>query len=238
MVEVLNASTGTNNSTQNKFAQFVLSRSFDSGFGLDLMAKDLGIAARHGPRGRRRRAVLGAVRGAVGERRQRAGARAATTPRWRASARPSPATRWRDALQHLAVDRLGRGARSSSSPSTARRPDGTASTSPTTSCPTATSRPTSTRRSPLDGDKLECWSVLAALAATVPRLRLGTLVSSITFRHPAVLANIAAAVDNISGGRLVLGIGAGWQRQRARRVRHRARHGRANVSTASRRRAR
>jgi len=45
MVEVLNASSGMNNSTQNKFAQFVLSRSFDSGFGLDLMAKDLGIAA-------------------------------------------------------------------------------------------------------------------------------------------------------------------------------------------------
>ena len=64
----------------------------------------------------------------------------------------------------------------------------------------------------LDGDKLECWSVLAALAAAVPRLRLGTLVSSVTFRHPAVIANMAAAVDNISGGRLVLGIGAGWQR--------------------------
>ena len=44
MLEVLNASTGTNNSTQNKFAQFVLSRAFDSGFGLDLMVKDLGIA--------------------------------------------------------------------------------------------------------------------------------------------------------------------------------------------------
>ena len=64
----------------------------------------------------------------------------------------------------------------------------------------------------LDGDKLECWSVLAALAAAVPRLRLGTLVSSVTFRHPAVIANVAAAIDNISGGRLVLGIGAGWQR--------------------------
>jgi F420-dependent oxidoreductase-like protein len=63
----------------------------------------------------------------------------------------------------------------------------------------------------LDGDKLECWSVLAALATTVPRVRLGTLVSSVTFRHPAVLANMAAAVDNVSGGRLVLGIGAGWQ---------------------------
>jgi alkanesulfonate monooxygenase SsuD/methylene tetrahydromethanopterin reductase-like flavin-dependent oxidoreductase (luciferase family) len=53
--------------------------------------------------------------------------------------------------------------------------------------------------------------VLAALAAEVPRVRLGTLVSSVTFRHPAVLANIAAAVDNISAGRLVLGVGAGWQ---------------------------
>jgi F420-dependent oxidoreductase-like protein len=64
---------------------------------------------------------------------------------------------------------------------------------------------------PLDGDTLECWSVMAALAAAVPRLRLGTLVSSVTYRHPAVLANIAAAVDRISGGRLLLGIGAGWQ---------------------------
>jgi F420-dependent oxidoreductase-like protein len=64
---------------------------------------------------------------------------------------------------------------------------------------------------PLDGDKFECWSVLAGLAATVPRLRLGTLVSSVTYRHPAVLANVAAAVDIISGGRLVLGVGAGWQ---------------------------
>ena len=64
---------------------------------------------------------------------------------------------------------------------------------------------------PLDGDTLECWSVMAALAASVPRLRLGTLVSSVTYRHPAVLANIAAAVDQISEGRLLLGIGAGWQ---------------------------
>lgn len=64
---------------------------------------------------------------------------------------------------------------------------------------------------PLDGDTIECWSVMAALAATVPRLRLATLVTSVTYRHPAVLANIAAAVDNISGGRLLLGLGAGWQ---------------------------
>lgn len=64
---------------------------------------------------------------------------------------------------------------------------------------------------PLDGPTLECWSVMAGIAAAVPRLRLGTLVSSVTYRHPTVLANIAAAVDQISGGRLLLGIGAGWQ---------------------------
>lgn len=64
---------------------------------------------------------------------------------------------------------------------------------------------------PLDGDTIECWSVLAGLAAAVPRLRLASLVTSVTYRHPAVLANIAAAVDNMSGGRLTLGLGAGWQ---------------------------
>ena len=64
---------------------------------------------------------------------------------------------------------------------------------------------------PLDGDTLECWSVVAALAASVPRLRLAPLVTSVTYRHPAVLANIASAVDQISHGRLTLGVGAGWQ---------------------------
>jgi F420-dependent oxidoreductase-like protein len=64
---------------------------------------------------------------------------------------------------------------------------------------------------PLDGDTLECWSVLAALAAVVPRVQLGSLVSSVTYRHPAVLAKIAIAADQISGGRLTLGVGAGWQ---------------------------
>lgn len=63
----------------------------------------------------------------------------------------------------------------------------------------------------LDGDFFECWSVIAALAAAVPRVRLAPLVTSITYRHPAVLAKIAAAVDQISGGRLTLGVGAGWQ---------------------------
>jgi F420-dependent oxidoreductase-like protein len=64
---------------------------------------------------------------------------------------------------------------------------------------------------PLDGNTLECWSVMAALAASVPRLRLAPLVTSVTYRHPAVLAKIAAAVDQVSHGRLTLGIGAGWQ---------------------------
>jgi F420-dependent oxidoreductase-like protein len=64
---------------------------------------------------------------------------------------------------------------------------------------------------PLDGNTLECWSVIAALAASVPRVRLTSLVTSVTYRHPAVLANIAAAVDQVSHGRLTLGIGAGWQ---------------------------
>lgn len=57
----------------------------------------------------------------------------------------------------------------------------------------------------------ECWSTLAALAATVPRLRLGPLVTGNTYRHPAVLAKMAATIDHISGGRVVLGLGAGWQ---------------------------
>lgn len=58
---------------------------------------------------------------------------------------------------------------------------------------------------------LECGSVVAALAAVVPRIRIGTLVYGITYRHPAVLANMAATVDRISDGRFVLGVGAGWQ---------------------------
>jgi F420-dependent oxidoreductase-like protein len=64
---------------------------------------------------------------------------------------------------------------------------------------------------PTDGDTLECWAVIAALAASVPRLTLSPLVTSVTYRHPAVLAKTATAVDRISHGRLVLGVGAGWQ---------------------------
>jgi F420-dependent oxidoreductase-like protein len=57
----------------------------------------------------------------------------------------------------------------------------------------------------------EAWTTLSAIAAAVPRLRVGPLVSGNTYRHPAVLAKMAATLDHVSGGRAVLGIGAGWQ---------------------------
>jgi len=57
---------------------------------------------------------------------------------------------------------------------------------------------------------LDAWTVLAALAARTERLRLGTMVSPVTFRPAAVLAKSVVTVDHISGGRAELGIGAGW----------------------------
>jgi len=59
---------------------------------------------------------------------------------------------------------------------------------------------------------LDAWATLAGLAAVTSRLRLGTLVSPATFRHPSVLAKNAVTVDHISGGRVEVGIGAGWNR--------------------------
>jgi F420-dependent oxidoreductase-like protein len=63
------------------------------------------------------------------------------------------------------------------------------------------------------GPCLEGWMPLAALAQATTRLRLGTLVTGIHYRHPAVLANMASALDIISNGRLELGIGAGWNEE-------------------------
>jgi alkanesulfonate monooxygenase SsuD/methylene tetrahydromethanopterin reductase-like flavin-dependent oxidoreductase (luciferase family) len=57
---------------------------------------------------------------------------------------------------------------------------------------------------------LDAWATLAAIAARTQRLRLGTLVSPTTFRHPSVLAKSVVTVDHISNGRVELGIGAGW----------------------------
>lgn len=59
-------------------------------------------------------------------------------------------------------------------------------------------------------DALDAWATLAGLAAITKRIRLGTLVSPATFRHPSVLARMAATVDRISGGRVEVGMGSGW----------------------------
>ena len=64
--------------------------------------------------------------------------------------------------------------------------------------------------SDLDGPCLEGWTTLAAFAAETSRIRIGLMVTGNTYRHPAVLASIAATVDIISNGRLDFGIGAGW----------------------------
>jgi F420-dependent oxidoreductase-like protein len=70
---------------------------------------------------------------------------------------------------------------------------------------------------PIVGDSsgpcLEGWTALTALAQATTRLRIGNLVSGIHYRHPAVLAKMVATVDIISGGRLELGIGAGWNEE-------------------------
>lgn len=61
------------------------------------------------------------------------------------------------------------------------------------------------------GDTHECWAILPAVAAVTEHLRIGPLVSPTSVHHPAVLANRATTIDHLSNGRMVLGLGAGWQ---------------------------
>ncbi|MFZ9041599.1 MAG: LLM class flavin-dependent oxidoreductase [Ilumatobacteraceae bacterium] len=61
------------------------------------------------------------------------------------------------------------------------------------------------------GDVHECWGILPAIAAVTERVRVGSLVAPTSVHHPALLANRAATIDHLSNGRMVLGLGAGWQ---------------------------
>jgi F420-dependent oxidoreductase-like protein len=68
-----------------------------------------------------------------------------------------------------------------------------------------------TNASPPDKASLELWTSLTYAAGHTQRIEFGPLVAPVTFRHPSITARMAAAVDDLSGGRLVLGLGAGWQ---------------------------
>jgi len=68
-----------------------------------------------------------------------------------------------------------------------------------------------TNAGPPDKESLELWVSLTWLASHSKRIEFGPLVSPVSFRHPALTARMAAAVDDLSGGRLTLGLGAGWQ---------------------------
>ncbi|HWN23236.1 MAG TPA: TIGR03560 family F420-dependent LLM class oxidoreductase [Gaiellaceae bacterium] len=59
-------------------------------------------------------------------------------------------------------------------------------------------------------DSLDAWTQIAALGALTERIRLGTMVSPVTFRHPSLLAKAVVTADHVSGGRVELGMGAGW----------------------------
>ncbi|MDQ3766896.1 MAG: TIGR03560 family F420-dependent LLM class oxidoreductase [Actinomycetota bacterium] len=65
-------------------------------------------------------------------------------------------------------------------------------------------------RGQLDNGSLDAWTTLTALGAATERIRLGTCVSPATFRHPSVLAKCVTTADHVSGGRVELGMGAGW----------------------------
>jgi probable F420-dependent oxidoreductase len=71
--------------------------------------------------------------------------------------------------------------------------------------------PNSPDAEPQDGDMHEVFGMLPAVAAVTERVRVGTLVSPTSVHHPALLANRATTIDHVANGRLVLGLGAGWQ---------------------------
>jgi F420-dependent oxidoreductase-like protein len=64
-----------------------------------------------------------------------------------------------------------------------------------------------------NGPCLEAWTMLAAMAQATRRIRVGCQVTGMIYRHPAVLANMAATIDIVSNGRLIVGVGAGWNQQ-------------------------
>lgn len=68
------------------------------------------------------------------------------------------------------------------------------------------------------GECMEAWTLLAALAASTTRIRLGTLVTGVTYRHPSVLAAEVVTVDHVSGGRVDVGVGAAWHQDEHRRL--------------------
>ena len=75
-----------------------------------------------------------------------------------------------------------------------------------------------TNAHPPDIESLELWTSLTWLAGSTQRIEFGPLVSPVSFRHPALTARMAAAVDDLSDGRLTLGLGAGWPKKAAKRL--------------------